>query len=73
MENREQLQQQFKQAGILTAMHYPVPLNKQPALKTNEYDSAIEDSLSEKMISLPMRPYLRMQDQQVVVEILIKA
>jgi len=73
VENREQLLQQFKQAGIPTAVHYPVPLNKQPALQTDEYDLAIADSLSEKVISLPMHPYLRMQDQQAVVEILIKA
>lgn len=58
VENREQLQKHLNKNGVPTAVHYPVPLNKQPALQTNEFDLSVAETLSNKVMSLPMHPYL---------------
>ena len=52
------------------AVHYPVPLNKQPALETTEFNLPIAEELSGKVMSLPMHPYLSEDDRERVVEVL---
>lgn len=71
--NREQLQQKLQEEGIPTAVHYPIPLHKQPALETNEFELPVAESLSEKVMSLPMHPYLSDSDMSRVVSKLIAA
>jgi UDP-2-acetamido-2-deoxy-ribo-hexuluronate aminotransferase len=73
VENREAVQQQMQAADIPTAVHYPVPLNRQPALSTDEFDLQVAERLSEKVISLPMHPYLSEADQERVVAVLAQA
>lgn len=57
VENRDSLQQHLKAQGIPTAVHYPIPLNKQPAVADN-IPLPIGDSISQRVVSLPMHPYL---------------
>src|SRR5450830_1283944 len=66
---REQLQHKFKEAGIPTAVHYPIPLNKQPAVADYDVSLPIGDRIAEQVISLPMGPYLSAEDQQKIVEV----
>src|SRR5699024_12026643 len=35
VENRDQIQEKLKNQGIPTAVHYPIPLNKQPAVASD--------------------------------------
>ena len=70
IENREEVIARFKAADIPTAVHYPVPLNKQPALQTSAFDLSVAEALSDKVMSLPMHPYLSEADQNRVIEIL---
>ncbi len=56
--NREATLERMKSAGVPTAVHYPVPLHKQPALETNEFDLSVANELSAKVMSLPMHSYL---------------
>jgi len=70
VENREHILEQLKQSGVPTAVHYPVPLNKQPALKTNEFDLPIAEELAGKVMSLPMHPYLQSVEQEKVIQAL---
>jgi UDP-2-acetamido-2-deoxy-ribo-hexuluronate aminotransferase len=56
--NREALQEQLKQAGIPTAVHYPIPLNKQPAVADSSVSLPVGDEEARQVISLPMHPYL---------------
>ena len=55
--NRAAVQASLKDAGIPTAVHYPIPLNKQPAVAS---DAALPvgDLLAAEVMSLPMHPYL---------------
>jgi UDP-2-acetamido-2-deoxy-ribo-hexuluronate aminotransferase len=56
--NREALQEQLKQAGIPTAVHYPIPLNKQPAVADATAQLPVGDAVAQRVMSLPMHPYL---------------
>jgi UDP-2-acetamido-2-deoxy-ribo-hexuluronate aminotransferase len=67
---RDQLQERLKQAGIPTAVHYPTPLNKQPAVADGSVELPVGDKVSETVISLPMYSGLTRNNQQLVVELL---
>ncbi|WP_026879210.1 DegT/DnrJ/EryC1/StrS family aminotransferase [Ignatzschineria larvae DSM 13226] len=73
VENRTKLQEALKVQGIPTAVHYPIPLNKQPAVADSNIDLPIGDRVAEKVMSLPMHPYLEEADQVKIVNILQKS
>lgn len=68
VEEREAVQTKLQRSGIPTAVHYPIPLNKQPAVMDEFVRLSVGDEMAEKVISLPMHPYLIEQDQQRMVE-----
>ena len=65
--NREQVQASLAAAGIPTAVHYPIPLNRQPAVAAGA-KLPVGDAVAERVLSLPMHPYLTEQTQHSVVE-----
>jgi UDP-2-acetamido-2-deoxy-ribo-hexuluronate aminotransferase len=65
---REQLQAQLREQGIPTAVHYPIPLNKQPAVADSRASLPVGDAVAQQVMSLPMGPHLSMQDQKRVVQ-----
>jgi len=65
--DRDQVQQQLKEAGIPTAVHYPIPLNKQPAVADTNVCLPIGDKVAEQVMSLPMHPYMSEENIQRVV------
>lgn len=67
VDQRDTVQQHLKAKGIPTAVHYPIPLNKQPAVADVNTSLPIGDVIAEKVMSLPMHPYLTIADQEVVV------
>jgi len=70
VKNRDNLIQKLKNINIPTAVHYPVPLNHQPALKTSVFNLSIAEQLSEQVMSLPMHPYLTEKHQHFILEVL---
>ena len=59
--DREAVVQALHAAGIPTAVHYPVPLDRQPALAqrmAGEAKCEVAHHLAERVVSLPMHPYL---------------
>jgi len=58
VKDRSRLQEGLREAGIPSAIHYPVPLNKQPAVADASVSLPVGDYLAEHVISLPMHPYL---------------
>ena len=54
-------------AGIPTAVHYPIPLNKQPAVADAHARLPVGDVVAQQVISLPMGPHLSAEDQEQVV------
>ncbi len=72
LDNRDEVQAKLKEQGIPTAVHYPIPLNKQPAVADANAVLPIGDAMAEKVMSLPMHPYLDFESQRLIVEILKK-
>ena len=68
VENRTEVQEKLKAQGIPTAVHYPIPLNKQPAVADAQVSLPVGDRIAERVMSLPMHPYLTVEEQQVIVE-----
>jgi UDP-2-acetamido-2-deoxy-ribo-hexuluronate aminotransferase len=66
--DREALQERLKQAGIPTAVHYPIPLNKQPAVSDAVAKLPVGDLIAVQVMSLPMGAGLSIVDQAVIVE-----
>ena len=71
--HRGEVQQYLKKAGIPTTVHYPLPLNKQPAVADNEVHLPVGDMAAEQVLSLPMSAYLTPSDQGRVIEEVGKA
>ena len=67
VQNRDAVQEQLKQAGIPTAVHYPIPLNKQPAVVDMRVVLPVGDEVARQVISLPMSADLSIADQQHVL------
>lgn len=63
--NRDQVQAALSAAGIPTAVHYPIPLNRQPAVASGA-SLPVGDAVAPRVMSLPMHPYLSEQDQEIV-------
>ena len=68
--DRDGLMGYLKEAGIGTAIHYPVPLHLQKAYESLGYktgDFPVTERVAEEIVSLPMFPTLTSDQQQVVV------
>jgi len=72
-ENRARLLEKLKQESIPTAIHYPIPLHRQPA-----YQNVCRvvgtlrhaETIAQRVFSLPMHPYLNEADQNRIVNAL---
>ena len=67
VENRSEVQEMLKEQGIPTAVHYPIPLNKQPAVADANAVLPVGDAVAERVMSLPMHPYLTIEEQEKIV------
>jgi UDP-2-acetamido-2-deoxy-ribo-hexuluronate aminotransferase len=63
VEDRESVQKVLQEAGVPTAVHYPIPLNKQPAVADAAAVLPVGDAVAQRIMSLPMHPYLKQDDQ----------
>lgn len=68
-DRREALQRHLSEAGVPTAVHYPVPLNEQPVYR--EFDAGgstpVSRAKAARVMSLPMSPDLSLGDQEKIV------
>ena len=67
IDSREAVQDKLNQAGIPTAVHYPIPLNKQPAVASDKI-LPVGDKIAERVMSLPMHPYMTIENIVKVVQ-----
>jgi UDP-2-acetamido-2-deoxy-ribo-hexuluronate aminotransferase len=67
--DRDGLQKRMAAAGVPTAVHYPVPLNEQPAYKhlCCPECTPVAQSLAKQVISLPMGSYLNADVQVSII------
>jgi len=71
VDNRAAVQAALKEAGIPTAVHYPVPLSRQPVLATGDRLVHSERAAG-RVMSLPMHPYLSDASQDYIIGALAK-
>lgn len=73
VEDRARVEAGMKARGIPTAVHYPVPLHFQPVfagLGQGPGSCPVAEAAAERVISLPMHPYLTEEQQVRVVNAL---
>lgn len=69
--SREQVQARLKEAGIPTAVHYPLPLNQQPAYAgLCGRPTPVAAQLAQQVMSLPMSADLLPSQQDAVMQAL---
>lgn len=56
--NRDAVQEALQKMGVPTAVHYPLPLNRQPAVADDSVSLPHGDRAASEVMSLPMHPYL---------------
>jgi UDP-2-acetamido-2-deoxy-ribo-hexuluronate aminotransferase len=67
VDDREGLIARLSAAGIPTAVHYPVPLHRQPALAALPVPAVPNaESAAARVVSLPMSPYISDSDLNVI-------
>jgi len=70
VKNREETIRKLNEAGIPTAVHYPVPMHIQEAclyLGYKEGDFPISEAVSREIMSIPMGPFLKEDDLEYIV------
>ncbi|WP_281661974.1 DegT/DnrJ/EryC1/StrS family aminotransferase [Microvirgula aerodenitrificans] len=69
---REAALEALKEAGVPTAIHYPLPLNRQPAVRDDMVILPHGDRAADEVFSLPMHPYLTDEEQGGIVAALAR-
>lgn len=76
VDHRDAIAAQLKEQGIPTAVHYPKPLHLQDAMSYlggKEGDFPKSERAANRVLCLPMHPYLEKSDQQKIAEALKQA
>ncbi len=73
IDQRPSVQEKLKAAGIPTAVHYPAPLNRQPAVADASANLPVGNAAAERVLSLPMHPYLGETTATAIVEAIAEA
>jgi UDP-2-acetamido-2-deoxy-ribo-hexuluronate aminotransferase len=68
VEDRDKLSKELLKIGIPTAIHYPIPIHRQIAFQTSEFNLPIAEYVSDRILSLPMHPYLQPDNQERIVD-----
>lgn len=71
--SREAVMAALKAAGVPTAIYYPLPLHQQTAYRgfpTDPEGLPVCEALAQEVFSLPMHPYLNIEDQDRVMQAL---
>lgn len=73
--NRDEVQERLKRAGVPTAVHYPIPLNEQPAYAhfCCADCTPMSSALGRQVMSLPFSADLSSSDQEIVAKALVEA
>ena len=76
VDSRERFIASLKSDGVPTAVHYPIPLNLQPAfaeLRQGPGSFPNAEDAARRVVSLPMHPYLSESEQRTICESVLAA
>ena len=74
-EKRDELAKYLNSMGIGTALHYPLPIHKQPAYLgriKGESDMNVTEKLYQNILTLPMFPELNDEEVDSVISAIVK-
>jgi len=72
-EHRSAIQTRLKNAGVPSAVYYPKPLHLQTAFAYLGYkdgDFPMSENISQRIFSIPMHPYLNIENQEHIVQLI---
>ena len=73
---RKKILDSLTKNNIPSAIYYPIPLHLQKVFKTLDYkegDFPICEDISKRVFSIPMHPYLTIEEQKQIVDIIIES
>ena len=76
VDGREDVAARLAEEGVATAVHYPLPLHRQPAYRRFPVGPGglpVAEALAQRVLSLPLHPYLGAEDQARVIAALRRA
>ncbi|MGC2164228.1 MAG: DegT/DnrJ/EryC1/StrS family aminotransferase [Silvibacterium sp.] len=76
VDDRERVADALRREGIPTSVHYPIPAHLQPAFRGlghGEGSFPIAERAARRVLSLPMHPYLKNEDQDKICDALKRA
>jgi len=68
--NRDTIVAALNDAAIPSAVHYPLPLNRQPAVANTSANLPVGERAASEVLSLPMHPYMAPETINMVVSAL---
>jgi len=72
--HRQAVQAALREAGIPSAVHYPLPIHRQPAYAgLDDASCPVAELLAQQVLSLPMGPYLAASDAEQVASVVLAA
>lgn len=75
-EKRDRIQRAFKERGIPFAVYYQKPMHEQIAFKNDGcicYDAEVTKKLCNIVLSIPMHPYMKQEEQDEIVNAIINS
>lgn len=73
VQDREAVQARLKAQGVPTAVHYPLPLNRQPAMADGTARLPHGETAAAEVMSLPMHPYLSAEQRRAIADAVLSA
>lgn len=76
VQNRDAVQSALREAGVPSAVYYPITLDQQPALASRSRvsgDLHVSHALQDRVMSLPMHPYLDEATQDQIIAAVTRA
>ena len=71
--DRDELKEKMYQKGVISMVYYPIPANKLPVFGDRFPDCPVSEKLANEVLSLPIWPEIKPEQQKRVVEILIQS
>ena len=70
IDDRDSLAFELSKNGVPTAIHYPIPMHKQPAYLEEDLKLPISEKISKKVLSIPISPYITKEEQSFITSII---
>ena len=71
--DRDAFQAKLHEAGIGSAVHYPIPIHHQPIMEKmgfGEFDCPVADAAAERVLSIPVHPSLGPEDVEYIASVI---